>query len=400
MLIEFKFKNSRSFYSEQEFSMVASNIKDLPENTISLNHIPSLKNVSGLKSAVIYGSNASGKSGFIISMLNAILIIKNSFKYDPGQTIFRQSFHSKERINEETSYLFDFIVDDIRYIYSFACNSQHILNESLLAYTKGKPQRWFSRKRERDNSYSWEINKGKSWKKEDAIKDLTMENVLFLSRAATLDSERLKPVFNWFSQKFNILFLSSGMGLSPELTDKMIIENNAKRIELLQFMKKADFGISDIQVDENTNAINSLDRIRFIHSGPDMPFTKSMESSGTNLLFCLWSPLKTVLDNGWILVVDELENSLHPLLLLEIIKLFNSTRNIKGAQLIFSSHNQFLMSQKTFRRDQIWFCEKNLEGESSIFPLSDFKIRNDFSISKGYISGRFGAIPNIIDPLI
>ncbi len=398
MLIEFGFRNSRSFYNGQQFSMVASKLKDLSENTVSLDDVPSLKNVSTLKSSVIYGGNASGKSGFIYSLLNAILVIRESFKTEPGKGVFRQCFNSQKRLDEETSYYFDFIINKVRYVYSFSCNFKHIINESLYAYPNGKRQELFLRTKNSDNSYFWKINA--SLKKEKGISDLTMENVLFLSRAATLDSQKFKPIYDWFSNSINIFILSNGMDIGSDYTDKMIVEDPVRRFELLQFMKKADFGISEIQVNENTNLQTAADRIRFIHSGIDIPFTKSMESSGTNRLFNLWSIIRLVLEKGYVFVVDELENSLHPLLLLEIIKLFNSDSNINGAQLIFTSHSPFLMSQKIFRRDQIWFCEKNENGESTIFPLSDFNIRNDFSIDKGYLSGRFGAIPNIGEPLM
>ena len=398
MLIEFRFKNSRSFYEEQQFSMVASKLKDLTENVVSLDDIPSLKKVSTLKSSVIYGSNASGKSSFIYTLLNALLVIKESFKSEPDKGVFRQSFNSKKRMEEDTSYYFDFIVNKTRYIYSFSCNFKYITNESLIAYPNGKPQDWFSRCRNADGTYSWKINS--ALKKEKGISELTMENVLFLSRAATLDSQIFKPIYDWFVNGINVFILSSGMDISSEFTDKIIVEDPVSRFELLQFMKKADFGISEIKVNENNNLLTAADRIRFMHAGIDVPFTKSMESSGTNRLFNLWSVIRTALEKGLVFVVDELENSLHPLLLLEIINLFNSASNTNGAQLIFTSHSPFLMARKVFRRDQIWFCEKDERGESSIFPLSDFNIRNDFSIDKGYLSGRFGAIPNIEEPLM
>ncbi len=397
MLLEFKFKNSRSFYEEQCFSMIAAKIKDLPENIVSLDGVPSLKGVSALKSAVIYGSNASGKTGFIYSILNAIRLIKESFLYEPDDVVFHQTFNSNERIKEATSYSFEFILNNTRYTYSYSCDFNSILSEELIHYPKGKKKELFSRFKNEDGSYTWDLNR--SLKKERAIKELTMKNVLFLSRAATLDSKVFEPVYKWFVGKFQIFNFSNGMAVSSDFTEKLIIENPQKLSELLEFMKKADFGINNIKVDEDTNLQTSNDRIRFLHKGLDIPFTKAMESAGTNRLFNLWSVITTILEKGDILIVDELENSLHPLLLSEVIKLFHSEKNTKGAQLIFTSHCPFLMKGKILRRDQFWFCEKNEQGESTMFPLSDFKIRNDFSLENGYLTGRFGAIPNI-EPLM
>ena len=391
MLLRFKFKNSRSFADETRFSMLASKISGPPFNAAELEGSKCLKSTKVLKSAIICGANASGKSSFLISLKSAVSLIKDSHKFPPGESMPHAPFKSSAKKSEESSFEFEFVADKVRYKYLFSHNAESIGKESLIAYPKGRPQEWFLRQRETAGAYSWRF--GKSLKKEKSAAKLTVENVLLLSQAAVSYAPKLRKIYDWFAKSFQT-FTSCEPGKNTDIGECIA---GADTAQLIKFLKIAYPDISRIEIKKN--AYKAPSDVLFHHANLSEPIPCAEEASGVAALARLWIAAKRAIDCGGIFIADTPESNLHTLLLMEIIKLFNSRENKSGAQFIFTSHNHALLSQEIFRRDQIWFCEKNERGESEIYPLSKFNVRKDLSIRKAYVSGLFGALPKLGEEL-
>lgn len=391
MLLEFKFKNSRSFANKACFSMLASKISGPPFNVATFEDSKRLKNFATLKSAIICGANGSGKSSFLTSLCNAVSLIKDSHKFSAGECMPQIAFKSQAKKKEKTHFEFEFIANKVRYKYFFSHNAESVGSESLIAYPNGRPQEWFLRKRETNGDYTWRF--GKSLKNEKSVTRLTAENVLLLSQASVCYAPKLRKIYNWFAKTFQTFNL-------PEENTKAYISEYISKSDikpLVEFLKIADPDIRQVEI--RKDGCKKPCEILFYHTSLCEGISYEEEAVGIMALLCLWIAAKRAIDSGGILIADAPEKNLHTLLLVEIIKLFNSQKNNKGAQFIFTSHNHALLSQEIFRRDQIWFCEKNKRGESEIYPLAKFKVRKDLSIRKAYVSGLFGALPRLYKKL-
>lgn len=387
MLLGFKFKNSRSFADKACFSMLASKISGPPFNVARFEESKRLKNFAALKSAIICGANGSGKSSFLISLCNAVSLIKDSHKFLSGEGMPHNPFKSEAKNGAETKFEFEFIADRVRYKYLFSHNAESVGKESLISYPNGRPQEWFLRQRETAGAYSWRF--GKSLKKEKSAAKLTVENVLLLSQAAVSYAPKLRKIHDWFAKSFQT-FTPCEYCKNADIGECIA---GADTAQLIKFLKIAYPDISRIEIKKN--AYKAPSDVLFHHANLSEPIPCAEEASGVAALARLWIAAKRAIDCGGIFIADTPESNLHTLLLMEIIKLFNSRENKSGAQFIFTSQNHALLSQEIFRRDQIWFCEKNGRGESEIYPLSKFNVRKDLSIRKAYVSGLFGAIPKL-----
>lgn len=414
MLIEFKIKNFRSFQSETKISMVASPDKSLPENSRT---IDTFGNRQILKSAVIYGANAAGKSNLISAAYFMLKFINESAERKVDAPIDIKPFLlTRQPISESSEFEVTYLDDDnIRYQYGFRINRNRILSEWLVAYPKGLPQTWFEREiiEDADPDTHWYF--GRNLKgQNNQIAGLTRSDVLFLSNAAKLNHNQLGQVHKWFHYSFRVIDATE---FSPALyfysATKAIKDVRIKE-EIRQLLEVADFGITGFDVKESVYSDQDLpedmpndQRKRLLnkkhldvtmHHKIDDETQISLpieeESSGTQRFFSMSGPLTEVLENGWTLFVDELDSSLHPLLVRYLVELFhNPIINPKGAQLIFNTHDTTLMDSSLFRRDQIWFVEKDRNGCSHLYSLLEYSPRKTESLSKGYLQGRYGAIP-------
>lgn len=410
MLVEFRVKNFKSIRDEQVLSLVANSDKS-HEDT----HVVNTKGgkLRLLKSAVIYGANASGKS----NLVEAFNYMRMRIKFDSigarnGRCKrFRLDTESNSKPSEfEVSY----IQDEIRYQYGFSLQNERVVEEWLLVYESDKPQEWFSRKISPDTGedvYKFSSHlRGpkKTWEK------TTREDALFLSIAARLNSEQLGRVFYWLSIKFR--FLKHDM-LPPQILLSgllPLLEDERYKKGVLDFLYAADLGIQDVLLiteerratdvrftvpSDGKNEISKLKPLfsHHVNGGGYEFFELEDESAGTQRLFRMSFEILQVMRSGDTLIVDELESSLHPLLLRFVVNLFNSAENKSGAQLIFTTHNSDLLDNKIFRRDQIWFTEKDDSHATVLYPLTDFSPRKSEALASGYLSGRFGAIPFLSD---
>lgn len=413
MLIEFRTKNFRSLRDEQVLSLAASKDKTLHDThtlSTSLKAAPNL-----LRSAVVYGANASGKSNLIKALQYMRGVVLESAGLQPGQTYDRlQPFKlDTNSANLPTEFEVTFIIDHIRYQYGFTMNTQRIVSEHLLVYKAFKPQRWFERYFDENSGKDVYIFGTGLKGAKNLWEGATRPNSLFLSMAVQLNSEALRPVFDWFANR--LVIFNEQTPLSPQFSVQML-KQEAPRKAICDFLRAADISIADIEVTTKPATVHtisvdlatgkhegeasteqSVDKLQFHHvteTGKAI-FNLKDESSGTRNLLFLTGPILDILDKGLTLVVDELDTSLHPLLVRELVQLFHQPHvNTGGAQLIFTTHDTSLLdAYGLFRRDQIWFVEKKKDQSSELYSLLEFSPRKNEALERGYLQGRYGAVP-------
>lgn len=390
MFIELIVENFRSIKSKQIFSLAKAKSMELVENSF----LPAAPGASPLlKSAAIYGANAAGKSNFILALGAMNSIVVNSAKETQrGDKLAVVPFRLCESSTAQpTEFEVVFIAQGIKYQYGFALTAQKITEEWLYAYPNGKPQRWFIRAFDKSrNDYVWDFGSFFSGKKQ-LWKESTRSNALFLSTAVMLNSEQLKPVYDWFSDTLKVVAIG---GWSAEYTAELCRDNKGKA-DVLKFLKSADLDIEDIKLGDAD--IIDLKTVHKTAAGNHVLFDLEDESDGTQKLFTFAGPWIDSLQNGKVLFIDELHDSLHPNMVKFLVNLFHNPKtNPNNAQLIFTTHETSILDQNVFRRDQVWFCDKAQDQSTSLYPLTDFSPRKGVeNLEKAYLSGRYGALPLI-----
>ncbi len=399
MLIEFSVKNFMSFKDKVTLSMEKGNGDEILDNVFKVNDEVLLKSIP------IYGANASGKSNILKAFTCAILMVRNSnlIPIDGKWNLVKPFLFNNKSKNSPSEFEFVFISNNIKYRYYFSADVNKIYDEVLDAYYSQKPTNIFTRTNINNYSFSNDKNKLESFVSKNP------ENKLFLSTATNWNYDATKDAYLWFSDVIDT-FVSF-----DSITDLDLKEYSSNNSELKEFalklLKEADILINDMYVDyeekeiDNTITNGSLKmanvKIELVHEVGKNYYKLDFndESSGTKILFALAPFLKRAFESTKVMIVDELEKSLHPSLVEFIIRLFNNKDfNKANSQLIFMTHATNLLNRDLFRRDQVWFTEKNDKtGESSLFPLDSFSVRKDENIEKGYRNGRYGAIPFIRD---
>ncbi|QDU97817.1 AAA family ATPase [Lignipirellula cremea] len=402
MLIEFRVENYRSLRDEQAITFEASNVGDAND--------PRPRKVPGhdtalLPAVVLYGANASGKSNVLYAMAFMRDTVQASQRFwEPEGGIPRSAFAWGDSAQSPSMLEATFLVDETKYVYGFVVDDEVVKEEWLYSWPKNRKQVWL----ERDGM---QFKFGEHLKGPNgSVKEVTRVNSLYLSAAAQQGHEQLTPIYAWFrgvspwnvggripnaSRRFEI---PRGLNLAVKQSDRSL-----ERIQAL--LSAADFGIVGIRQEKfglDTSRHFSRFMLQHRSNNEDAWLPLEDESDGTKTLFNLSPYLFDALDTGSLLLVDELESSLHPLLALAIVKMFNSPEsNPLNAQLLFTTHDTNLLSpvvgEPPFRRDQIWFTEKDDNGASNLYPLTDFKPRNSENIERGYLQGRYGAIPYLGD---
>lgn len=417
MLIEFTVKNYRSFWESQTLNMTAGATKDLREDNTFVSPAKGLPRL--LRSAVVYGPNGCGKSNLIKALaFMQDLILFSSKESQEGEEIEQTPFllHSKGP-SQASEFEVVFVKDNIRYQYGFTTTKTRVTHEWLLAYPGNKAQRWFERfynpEKQKEEWYFGKKFTGpkKTWQ------ESTRSNALFLSTAVQLNSEQLKPVFAWFQQ---LVIIGHGEQIRRSFTVESC-ENKKECTGILEFLKKAGIDVDGIEIkeekaddfkfpsdmpDELKTLLQkdlkgkSFKEVFFKHqltgSNGSVLFPLTEESDGTQKLFAYAALWLDVLNNGLVLIIDELDNSFHPHLVRFLVKLIhNSISNKANGQLVFSTHDTSILDAKILRRDQIWFMEKDDAHATQLYPLTDFHPRKKEALEKGYLQGRYGALPYI-----
>lgn len=418
MLIEFRVRNYRSLRDEQVLSLVASKDATHEATHTLATDLPSAPRV--LRTAVLYGQNAGGKTNVLRAIDFMRLMVLLSATAQAGQPIAHTPFlFDTDTAKQPSSFEITVRIDGVRYQYGFSLTSERITHELLLVYKSFKPQRWFERRFDpatgKDHfEFSAHLSGPKTlWR------DATKPNSLFLSTAVQLNSEPLRPLFDWFANKLLILSLGAGISLGHPLQESLswLKDPELKGI-ICDFLITADLSIVDIQVTSRratgpnvlidaatgqamSNVEHEVQDIFFHHKtdAGSALLALSDESLGTQRYFALSGPVLGGLIAGQTLIVDELDTSLHPLLVRRLLDLFHTPGvNDQGGQLLFSTHDSSLLSQEIFRRDQIWFVEKRGDQSSRLYPLTEFSPRKNEALEAGYLAGRYGALPFFRDP--
>lgn len=399
MLIRFSFKNFKSFKNENCLDMEATSLKEHEYN------VAKIDNGEYLKVSAIYGANASGKTNVLQAfdyMKKRILVSDDSKKNSP---IDEGNVYSFMINNDPIALEVEILAKNNKiYKYGFEVLKDKIISEWLFEKRVNKFYAIFERE---NNNVSMKLNK---------ISELVNidERTLFLNIYSKIDrnNEDFSNVYDWF---VNSTYLDLGNPnferfINNRVSLKILSDVNYKK-ELLKFIKTFDSGIEGIKTTpdsiEAVKSNNGIIDIEVIHDGENgelkaLPFY--LESNGTRKMFHLFDFFMDALKNGMVLFVDELDAKLHPLLTRYIINLFHNSDTNKGnGQLIYSTHDTVNLNKETFRRDEIWFAEKDKDGISEIYALSDYileddknagkKVRNDATYNKDYLTGRYGAIP-------
>jgi AAA15 family ATPase/GTPase len=412
MLVEFRVKNFRSLRDEQVLSLVASKDTSLANtNTVEsgLKAAPRL-----LSSAVVYGANASGKSNLIkaLQYMRGV-VVESATVVQPGQTYAVQPFRLDTASAEEpTEFEVTVILSGVRHQYGFAMTQQRIVREHLLVYKAFKPQRWFERHYDASSGKDvYEFGTGLKGSK-TLWENATRSNALFLSMAAQLNSEALRPLFDWFASSL-VVFNEQAL-LNPQVSIEMLQQPGGRK-RICDFLTSADISIADIEVvtrkvpgqtvhfdvaagkSELRYEEVEQQQLRFSHTTDrgTAVFDLMDESNGTRNLLFLAGPVLDILQKGQTLVIDELDTSLHTLLVRELVRMFHRPEvNTGGAQLIFTTHDTSLLdAPDLLRRDQIWLVEKDSEQASNLIALAEFSPRKNEALERGYLIGRYGGIP-------
>lgn len=407
-------KNFRSFRDTQTFSLVKSRGNErLETNTFEAGGI---NHIQLLRSAAIYGPNASGKSNLLLALQTMErIVLESAISLQRGDKLPVTPFRlSPETRDQPSEFEVIFLVNGVRYQYGFAATANRIHEEWLLAYPKGRAQRWIGRVWNPDQQrYDWELSNNLMGKKQLWQKS-TRDNALFLSTAVQLNSEQLQPVFDWFK---TTLRLANMGGWGPAFSASLCEASD--KIQIMDFLRAADLHINDILVESKPFDLDALPKdmpeslreviagdmkgkkiidIKTVHKDDDgeaVTFDFEDESDGTQKLFSFAGPWIDSLTNGYVLFIDELHDNLHPRLVQFLVELFHNTKtNPHNAQLVFTTHETSILNQDVFRRDQIWFCEKDKNQATVLYPLTDFSPRKGReNLEAAYLSGRYGALP-------
>ncbi|MBW2606931.1 MAG: ATP-binding protein [Deltaproteobacteria bacterium] len=416
MLIEFSVTNYRSFLPPQSLTLMANTATELQEENSFVSPVSNLPRL--LRSAVVYGPNAAGKSNLIQAIAFMKRFVLSSAKESQeGEKIDATPFLFKRQSSRGPSeFEVLFIQDGIRYQYGFAVNSERVTGEWLFAYPEGRAQKWFERNYDPETQKDIWYFGPKFTGLRKVWQEATRSNALFLSTAIQLNNEQLKPVFNWFDRKLRVI--GQGESISPGFSIGEC-EKEEKKKKILKFMNAADLSITDIFLEKKDFSMENLPadmpqnlkeeisrdldgkkltELFFMHpssdNGENVALDFNEESAGTRKLFALAGPWLDVLDNGFVFFIDELDTSLHPIMVRFLLNLFhNPEANRHNAQLVFTTHDTTVLDQTLMRRDQVWFVEKDDENATSLYPLSDYKPRKGEALQKGYLYGRYGALP-------
>jgi AAA15 family ATPase/GTPase len=430
MLLRFGVSNNLSIRDYQELSLVATSLKDPMEGLLRMVEKSEVgdKERAAVPVVAIYGANAAGKSTILRALNFYVSTIQNSHTSRTSRvgTAYQPFLLDDESREQPSRYDADFIIEGMRYHYGFVLDGKIINEEWLYSFPPEGQRQARSILFHRDSTEKSPYYFGKSLKGDNKIiAKLTRDNSLFLSSGAQNAHPQLSKIYDYFKLGFShrLNLLSDDTQIGKQMHTYFSADDK-QRAKAMNFMKAADIGISDIHFspksyDEKAKLMfgefeqfiqkhieidssvfkTAMERTEatISHAGANSKKYEieiEKESSGTKALFQLLGPVFTKLERGGVLIVDELNVALHPLVSQELIKLFSNPQTNPGqAQLIFTTHDTSILTAGLLRRDQIWFVEKDSEGSTVLYALSSIKIRKSDNFEKGYIEGRFGAIP-------
>lgn len=414
MITRFAFENHRSFADDAELDLVFPGQSRTPLAQLEVGRV-----------AAVYGSNASGKSNLLDALRFLDGAVRNSAAASESRLGVPRKPHELRR-GKPSRYEIEFRHDGVMYVYGFSANDDEYLHEYLHAFPNWRKQEWFER---RGGEYRFGRHFGGH---NSTIKDLVRPNALFLSVAQTMNHPQVGPIFEWF--KDGLLYAHAGdEPQRTRYTMNILEEGSPNEVrQIIDFVKFADLGVSDLRIKHSDVDPEMREKIRRIvvavADEEDRPTSEDFdsmfegmarepvlshgaehsdtfelsfdeESDGTKAWFSMAGPVERALRDGAVLVVDELDTSLHPALTRRLVTLFKDAEiNRAGAQLIFSTHDASLLADIDAKSDaplgvnDVWITYKN-DGVSTLVPLSEFQVRRDANLQRGYLQGRFGGVP-------
>jgi hypothetical protein len=406
MILEIRLSNFYSIKEEVVLDLRAGNIKNKKADELTANTF-FFEDTQILKSVALYGANASGKSNIIRAVQFCISMIINSHLHNENDLFNFKRFKFDGYEKKPSNFFIRFVTGNIEYEYSFSLSRTEIITESLYFIPKGRKAKIFWRDERNGNEKNKVYSFGTSIKKPMQVADNTSRKTLWLSRASQMDRSLAKELYRFFSEKFVLYHDFYSIPIEQSLSKN--------KLSLLKALQIADHDITDIQIKKepriskninaniSTNEV-SIDEVKrdfyvittFHKSNPNISFNFNQEESGgTRVLFYLMMTILDVIQHNKILLLDEIETSLHSKIVEYIISLFHAGKN---AQLIYTTHNTNLLDLNKLRKDQIYFVNKKPDASTELYSLFDFKdFRETMDAEKAYLQGRFNAIPYIDD---
>lgn len=408
MLLEFRCKNHKSIKDEVLFSLLAS------KDTFNSEYLYGYKDLKILKSSVVYGANGSGKSNFIDAIFFMKSLVTNSINLQPGMGI-PYTPHKLNGVGSESFYSVQFIKNGVRFAYGFSIEQMLVKEEYLYYFPNGRQAKIFDR-----TGMTYE--EGSKFKgRFNSCKDVLKPNRLMISCAANFTNiTEIEDAFRFFSEDL-VIYTNANQENWMQYSLYQFNSNPEIKNLALSFMRDIGVDIQDIKINIEESAFPQSELPEFLSDEyknklrmtPLQKITASVvypgfetdlfteESMGIQKLFAFLCPFLDIISKGKILICDELETSLHESLLYTLLKTFLSLNGKEQSQIIFTTHDTSLLSLDLFRRDQIWFTELNsLNRSTELYSLAEIKsVRKDENYGKGYISGRYGAIPMLNENL-
>ena len=416
MLIQFSVENFRSIKDEVILSLVAGAGEEHRQRNV---HTPTLRGdvpaMPLLRSAAIYGANAAGKTNLIRALDAMREMVVSPSAVDAKLPVKPFLFDSQCR-DEPTQLEVVCIADGVRYQYGFSATQDMVVAEWLHAWPRGRRQLWFDRDSAADGTPSFTFG-GKLQGDREVWRRATRSNALFLATAATLNSEQLQPIYDWFKKRLRVAVA----GWNPNYSAECV--QGERKADVMKLLQAADLAVADLRIIEEEFTPEMLPddvptvlrevmkkeldgetirEVHVVHQGTDcaesdlVELELDEESAGTRKMFALAGPWVNTLEAGYVVVVDELHEKLHPALVRFLVECFHDPTLSNNAQLVFATHDTSILSQDVFRRDQIWFCERNSRHETALTPLSDYHPRKGVeNLERAYLGGRYGAVPYI-----
>ncbi|MFI6101541.1 ATP/GTP-binding protein [Lentzea sp. NPDC051213] len=382
MLRSFRLGNHRSFRDEHELLLMPTYSKDRLV----------------LPVAAIYGANASGKSNLLDGLRFMAEAVRDSFGvWKSGAGVPRHPFKlDPEARGRSSVFVVELVLDGVRYTYGFEIDDSHVREEWLYSYPEKRRRVLFERA---GGAFKFgaKLDRKSFW--DDAVDFMNPEG-LFLSFAGKSTVEPLATVYKWFTSR--LLFRLDVGSVDEAGIIEFLQGDSAVRNEVISLARAADFGISDVLTVEEGLAPDVEVRVELRHGVSDERFDLADESAGTRSWLSMLPAVVAALRDGRTLVIDELDTSLHPLLAARLVGLFHDpATNANDAQLIFTTHDATLLHppylDQVLDRDEVWFAEKDDTGASDIYPLTDFKPRNEENLERRYLAGRYGAVPTFFE---
>jgi hypothetical protein len=420
MLVAFRIENVRSFREEMELSMQATSLAE-PAFVREIDWREGGKPLKVLPAAGIFGPNASGKSNVLEAMDDMRMYVLQSFRRELGPNEHWPFLLDNETREHSSRYEIELVLNGVRHEYGFVLDRTRVIEEWAVRYPRGRPAVLFSRTE--DEVEVGSVGRGET----RSVQKVLRANSLLLSAAAATGHSLLTPLHDWFRRNLQLAHVRNRP--QRQLLTVEMLEDEAARARLLLLLQAADLGIVDVkklkleltseQREKMARAVRAflgevgledelidgaVERdavgLSLIHGarGSQMELDPYSESQGTVVWLGLIGTVVSALADGTVLLADELDASLHPALVAQLVALFQSPEtNPRRAQLIFNAHDPTILGDsdedRALGRDQTWFTEKLADGSTRLYPLSDFKPRKNEAIGRRYLAGRYGATP-------